>query len=134
MKKFDYDECIKNHDKYAATAKGLKARLLCNNVKGEFPIVAVLEIGEIESICAFSSDGIIRGVVPLLFSGKEKEEDYTLFTPSKRIKRTGRIHVYDRSLSPIFPTLESAKRNLCGNEMAACVEVTIDCFEGEGLD
>lgn len=124
MKKFDYDECFLNHDGYAITRDGRKARLLCDDRKGKYPIVGI--VGEDENIETFLEDG--------------RHDEYTirteadLFTPSKRIKRACWVNIYkDSVLGNLYDTKKRADE-FDNHDRLACVEVPIDCFEGEGLD
>lgn len=74
MKKFNYQKCMEEHNGYAVTRNGRKARLLCNDLTGCYSIVAIVAIiGEVEEVLSFWTDG--------LFNHAGEETEFDLFTP-----------------------------------------------------
>ncbi len=120
MKKFDYDECIKDHGGYAVTRGGLKVRLLCDDKSGGYPIVG---LGEYGGVLTFAADG------------KREFQDLScdLFTPSKRIKKTYWVNIRSNHNISIFHSKKEANFEDVDIKKLACVEIEIDCEEGEGL-
>lgn len=125
MEKFNYSECVSEHDGYAVTKDGRKVRLLCNDAGSGYSIVGLL--GEDKQPFLFARDGSHL---------RDSESTMDLFTPSKRIKRSYWVNVYgisSASVSRLYKTKNIAD-GYAGSARLACVEVKIECEEGEGLD
>lgn len=131
MKKFSFSECMEEHDGYAATEDNRAVRLFCNDFRSceSNPpvVVGVLKQDKRDILLYFEQDGKRCNY---------SNSPYNLFTPSKRIKRTYWTNIYpeSRNCTGLKWISRSEARKHAGIDVLACVEVTIDCFEGEGLD
>ena len=62
----------------------------------------------------------------------EYSMDYDLVEVKSRIKRNGWVNVYSNAETGFYNSKENADNVACGSRLA-CVEVNIECEEGEGL-
>ena len=104
MERFKLDEYLKDTSRKVVTRDGRNVRIICTDVKGNAPIVAVIEEKDkTENVFRYESDGIMRGY-----------EDIDLFFAPDI--HTGWINIrkesfYGRNYWPsvIFSTEEEAK-------------------------
>lgn len=111
------------------TRNGAKVRLYCTDGGGSFPIHGAIydEIGKKWITAQWNEYGNKCGE-----GGSSK---YSLVEVKDRIKLTKWVNVYpDGSIGFPNDTKEEAKgRTNFGKKKFACVEIIIDCAEGEGL-
>lgn len=125
MKIFDYAECMYEHGGYADTENRSKVRLLCDDIElygnTKYPIIgALLSTGTPYS---FSEDGICA-----------TNPNMNLFTPSKRIKATYWLNIYNNEFHYYYYYTKYEADRHSEPDRLACVEVTIDCCVGDGLE
>jgi len=130
MKPFNYDECMKEHDGYAVTENCQQVELWRKDFKNhtidELVIIGILRFEQEDRVMFFKQDGTVFDT---------PNSQHNLFTPSKRIKRTYWVNV-DRKEGYPQPRLYINRHHADDNETPdriACIEITIDCEEGEGL-
>ena len=60
MEKFNLEEYLKNPSRKVVTRDGRKARILCTDRKGDYPIIALVENCDSidESVCSYDKNGI----------------------------------------------------------------------------
>lgn len=104
------------------TRDGRKARIICADRKGEYPIIALIEeMHGPENVCSFHSDGKLNADYP---------SSHDLINVPKRI--TGWVNVYGSEMGLIYSTKEKADRAAFDRiRRTACLYV--DFAEGEGL-
>ena len=115
MKQFNLDEYLKNPTRKVVTRDGRKVtRFLCTDVKGDYPIVALVEnFSGNETPISYTKDGKYR-------IGDKSGGDL-FFAPEKH---EGWINIYrDTILSGayykyIYPSEEDAKENACSGAIA----------------
>lgn len=116
MKPFNLEEYLANPTKRLITRDGRKVnRILCTDVNGRYPIVAVIEShdGNTEQALSFTKDGNY-------FVNDFNEKDL-FFAPEKH---EGWINIYrDLKINElycryIFPSEEEAKRNVTSDTIA----------------
>lgn len=110
-------------DKEYRYRNGGPARVLCIDASGTQPVITL------------TKDGIVRRHHP---DGKWTDSDempYDMIEVKPRIKREYWVNLYPEGsnmLASVFDDRSLA--NHCANaQRIACVKVTIDCEEGEGL-
>jgi hypothetical protein len=108
------------------TRHGKPARIVCRDLKGSYAVVAIVDNGEEEIPFRYTSEG--------LFFNRDMPHDYDLVNVKHRIKRSVWINLYHRNgmTGVTHDTKEQADEGSMGSRIA-CVEVLIDCEEGQGL-
>lgn len=78
MKPFNLQEFQKDPSRKIVTRCGFPVRIICTDVKGSTPIVAVIEKEDkTENVFCYESDGIMHGYHDIdLFFAPEKKEGY----------------------------------------------------------
>lgn len=113
------------------TSGGRNVRVLCTDRKGDWPVVALVpdSTRPIEILVSYSSEGHANLNKSL--------SDYDLVEIKPRINRTYWANIYKNSKVDSFiayPSKDLADSMGFGSGRLACVPITIDCEEGEGLD
>ncbi len=113
------------------TRDGRKARIICTDRKGSDPQYSIIALvvpafGDHEQAIAYMADGRFNTVLP--------EHSSDLINTPARIKREVWINVYGSSPMDwcLHPSKECADNDSSRGRLA-CVKVTIDCEDGEGL-
>lgn len=95
MKQFNLEEYKKNPSRKVVTREGRDNRILCTDRKGDYPIVGLVQYGEIELLVAWSSEGLYDkdGVNPfdLLFAPTKHEGWVNLYRSG--VKKDGYIYM-----------------------------------------
>ncbi|OOY15095.1 hypothetical protein [Thioclava sp. DLFJ4-1] len=107
-------------DKEYRYRNGGPARVLCVDASGTQPVITL------------TKDGIVRRHYP---DGKWTDSDempYDLIEVKPRIKREYWCNLYPNGNAAMYMVRENAD-HVYTPERLACVKVTIDCEEGEGL-
>jgi hypothetical protein len=111
-------------DKKYRTRDGRNVRILATDLKdSECPVVVAIEQGERETVLSLTADG--RRFFRI-------DSDRDLIEVKPRIQRTVWINLYNLYTGGAYPTRAMADAEAMGGRLA-CVEVNIDCEEGEGL-
>ncbi len=101
-----------------------EVRIYATDCGGEYPIHGAYRIGDIWLNQSWTADG--KAVV-----GQSALSDLIEVKP--RIQREVWLNVYPEKVQDCtHNTKELADKNCCGDRIA-CVKITIDCEEGEGL-
>lgn len=113
MKQFNLEEYLKNPSKRVVTRDGRKARIICTDAKGKYPIVALIE----------TFDGTIEDAYGFKKNGHAYEDDADcprdLFFVSKKLE--GWVNLYkdvDNSTYPgnIYDSKAEAKKEIDKND------------------
>ncbi len=121
MKRFNYNECMKNHGGYAVTRNGHKVRLLCKDYTDENYVVGIIEHANFEALSKFNSEGKTNmNLLP-----------HDLFTPTVKIELELWINCYPNKYHS-HETREKADTHASFGRIA-CVSVNISCEGGDGL-
>ena len=104
MKQFDLDEYLKNPSRKVVTRDGRKARILCTDAKGDFPIVALVEENDGEYSVSCTKDG-------RYYLNEIDDKNDLFFAPEKH---EGWVNIYRArgycyGGSVIYPTEVAAK-------------------------
>lgn len=103
------------------TKDGRAVRVLCTDGPGDYPVIGIVD-GECRCR-TWTLDGIE-------LTGNTGPCD--LENTPQRIQREYWVNVYPSTLSPHHFTKQNADNDRC-DDCLACVKITIDCEEGEGL-
>ena len=104
MKQFNLEEYLKNPDKQIITKDGRSVRIICTDAKGNFPIIALVEIHNgAETVIRLKENGHF-------YNDTENSSDL-FFTP---VKKEGWINLYkiNSTISPgprAYDTKEDAE-------------------------
>lgn len=109
MKQFNLKEYLENPSRKVVTRDGRNARIVCTDVKGTFPIVALIENsdGSNETAYKFKKNGYFL----------DSDDDYLLDLFFASEKHEGWVNVYrsvglvDLCCRCIFDSEEEARRN-----------------------
>lgn len=104
------------------TKDGRAVRVLCTDGPGEYPVAGYIE-GEMNPR-SWSLNGQIHKRTP--------HSQYDLENVPQRIQREYWVNVYQNGLGTAYET-KYAAGEARGTQCLACVKITIDCEEGEGL-
>lgn len=87
MERFSLSKYLKNPSRKVITREGRKVRIICTDVKGDFPIIALVESinGNVELPLSYSRDGLHS-------VGENIISNYELFFAPK--KHEGWINIY----------------------------------------
>lgn len=87
MEQFSLSKYLKNPSRKVITREGRKVRIICTDVKGDFPIIALVESinGNVELPLSYSRDGLHS-------VGENIISNYELFFAPK--KHEGWINIY----------------------------------------
>ena len=112
MKQFDLDAYLANPSRKVVTRDGRKARILCTDAKGDYPIVALVEENDGEYSVSCTKDG-------RYYLNEINDKNDLFFAP---VKREGWVNIYKAATrntlvcmvtryagSSIWPTEEAAK-------------------------
>ena len=104
MKQFSLEEYLKNPERKVVTRDGRSVRIKCTDKKSDYyPIVALIDLGNLEDICSFSKNGEY-------WIGSKTKLDL-FFIPEKH---EGWINIYSDSYfsasSRIFSSKEDAEK------------------------
>lgn len=103
------------------TKDGRAVRVLCTDAPGEYPVVGIID--GYESPETWMIDGTwLQGEI----------EDTDLENAPRRIQREFWVNVYADDIGIVCVTKQAADE-MRGTRCFACVKITIDCEEGEGL-
>ena len=106
MKQFNLEEYLKNPTKKVITRDGKSARIICTNAKGNFPIIALVEIHNgAETVIRLKENGHF-------YNDTENSSDL-FFAP---VKKEGWINLYkiNSTISPgprAYDTKEEAEKS-----------------------
>ena len=107
MKQFSLEEYLKNPNRRIITRDGRKARVICTDRNGMYPVVALVNNGG-EDVYTYNKRGI--------YAGRDKELSL-FFAPEKH---AGWMNVYKTEKGPIgswvYGSKEEAKINICNNQ------------------
>jgi hypothetical protein len=110
------------------TRSGKPARIVATDYKvgNGYTILAIVEEGDREYAFSYLPDG--------RFSSAGREEDLDLVNVPQRIKKSMWLNIYRRNQisAGAHDSREQANRDAAFDRVA-CVEVLIDCEEGQGL-
>ena len=104
------------------TRCGYPVKLYRTDAKGDCPVQGSIDIGPYELIGQWGFDGVHPTI-----------EQYDLIEVKPRIQREVWVNVYKDSLGDACNTKKLAHMKRCEG-CVACVKITIDCEEGEGLE
>lgn len=104
------------------TKDGRAVRVLCTDGPREYPVAGYIE-GEMNPR-SWSLNGQIHKRTP--------HSQYDLENVPQRIQREYWVNVYQNGLGTAYET-KYAANEARGTQCLACVKITIDCEEGEGL-
>ena len=113
MKQFSLEEYLKNPNRRIITRDGRKARVICTDRNGMYPVVALVNNGG-EDVYTYNKRGI--------YAGKDKELSL-FFAPEKHM---GWMNIYKAAYSPIgggvYGSKEEAEKNIGFNQdyIATC--------------
>ena len=104
MRPFNLEEYLKNPERKVVTRDGKNVRIKCTDKKSDYyPIVALIDLGNLEDICSFSNNGEY-------WIGSKTKRDL-FFVPEIH---EGWINIYSGSYfstsSRIFSSEEEAKK------------------------
>ncbi len=123
---FDLNKCEKNSQGHwiAQTHNGLTVRILCNDAKGAYPLVGIINRSDMDDeATTWTTDG--KSLVA------RKDHPYDLINPPKRHKLERWANVY--SDGSIFLHQQRTSQ-IRGVQPIAMVPITLDFIEGEGLE
>ena len=107
MEKFNLEEYLKNPSRKVVTRDGRKARILCTDRKGDYPIIALVENCDSinENVCSYDKNGIF-------YTSGISDNNDLFFAPEKH---EGWVNVYEEGANRylegcIYITKEEAKR------------------------
>jgi hypothetical protein len=111
------------------TREGKKARIICTDAKGEYPIIALVEFDSHEAVYYYRSNGEARDATCFVW---EKSQNDLVNVPQKRTVWVNMYPPDDLSFccGYTYTTRQAADEMAVGNR-EACVE--IEYTEGEGL-
>lgn len=121
MKPFSLEEYLKNPFRKLITRDKRKARIICTDAKGDFPIVALIEIpdGTIEFSHKFKKNGhLLDGddhCLDLFFAPEKKEGWVNIY----RDPHANITYIEDY----IFKTKKEAKENACDKKYIATAKI-----------
>ena len=108
------------------TRDGRNVRILATDLKyTEFPVVAIIEQSDAEIVLYFTMDG-------RFLSSRDSNLDLVEVKP--RIQRTFWVNVYEDADATGVHASRIIADKFADISRLACIEVTIDCEEDEGLD
>lgn len=120
MKPFSLEEYLKNPFRKLITRDKRKARIICTNKKGNYPIIALIEKNvNNEIVNYYYEDGrtshINEDNLDLFFAPEKKEGWVNIYRePFSCITYTG---------ASIFKTKEEAKENICDNKYISTAKI-----------
>lgn len=109
-------------NKQYKTRSGLPVRIYATDGGGDYPIHGATCFGDIWHLCFWTKDGF--------FTGNEGGLDLIEVKP--RIQLTEWFNIYRTGTEGGYRSRELADK-YAATERVACLEITIDCEEGEGL-
>ena len=113
MKQFDLDAYLANPSRKVVTRDGRKARILCTDAKGDYPIVALVEENDGEYSVSCTKDGryYLNEIDDKndLFFAPEKHEGWVNIYKAAVPRKTLGCSVTRYAGSSIWPTEEAAK-------------------------
>lgn len=107
------------------TREGYEVRLYADNCGGDFPIHGAYREHNLWRMNTWTIKG--------LYWNHDEESEYDLVEVKSRIKRTYWLNVYPEARGATILTSRENADKYCIARRIACVEVEIDCEEGEGL-
>lgn len=122
MKQFNLEEYLANPSKKVITRDGRKARIVCTNAKGAYPVIALLTVKagyeEVELCYVYDDKGELGRIdtnLDLFFAPEKKE---------------GWINIYENNWldSTIYPSKEDAL-NMIGGDMKYITTIKIELEE-----
>lgn len=113
-------------DKKYRTRDGRPVRVLATDARGDQPVVGL--VWNIEQ----DKEAVMRWSIDGLWSPLSDEIELDLIEVKPRIKRTYWANVY-RSHDCLHSSRKEADEKAQADSRLACVQITIDCEEGEGL-
>lgn len=109
LKPFDLESA--KAGKPVCTRAGRKARIVCFDAEGDFPIVALVKTGDVEEACQYTNGGFYH------FESNDLESDFDLMMLSE--KRNGWIVVSKNAT--IYDSLEDVEKSFdSDNDLGIC--------------
>ena len=114
MEKFNLEEYLKNPSRKVVTRDGRKARILCTDRKGDYPIIALVENCDSidESVCSYDKNGIF-------YTSGISDNNDLFFAPEKH---EGWVNLYKdldegrtRYMGNIYNSKEGAENSIINN-------------------
>lgn len=112
-------------DKKYKTRDGREVRIYAVDGQGPYPVHGAIWMKNFWSPCNWTELGTMHS------DGREADSDLIEVKP--RIQREYWVNVYKNIAGVPFDTKEAADKQICNMDRIACVKITIDCEEGEGL-
>lgn len=112
-----------NMDKQYRTECGYEVRIYAVDGGGDWCIHGAILTNEGWRVFSWTRSGKITA---------DKDHRYDLIEVKPRIQREYWVNVYDDCMGDLYRTKENADNSASVNRIA-CVKITIDCEEGEGL-
>ena len=110
MRRFNFDEYIKNPSKEVVTRDGKTVRILCTDADSNKPIVALVRTGHFEQVVKYDKNGVgLTYALDLFFA---------------TVKNRGWVEVYESQDGEKFPggtiytTKEEAEKNANSSRLA----------------
>ena len=104
MKEFNLEEYLKNPSQKVVTRDGREVRIICTDVKGEYPIVALVPVKQGELVYRYLRNGrqltYTDSPLDLCFPTTKREGWVNIYTNNSR---------RDRIAGDIFPSEKEAK-------------------------
>lgn len=110
-------------NKQYRTRSGLPVRIYATDCGGDYPVHGATCFGDIWHLCFWTKDGF--------FTGNEGGLDLIEVKP--RIQATFWVNVNPHGPDATIYKSKEIADSWAGPERKACLEITIDCEEGEGL-
>ena len=115
MKQFNIDEYLKNPSRKVVTREGRNVnRILCTDMKGDYPIVALVESynGNFQEVLTYTNDGA--------YYCNETSKNDLFFAQEKH---EGWVNIYPQGrLGGLYGSAEKAKQN-AGSALIAIVKI-----------
>lgn len=118
MKEFNLEEFKKNPSQKVVTRNGREVRIICTDMKGEYPIVALICEGDEERVYTHSKDGYLLGSLGTKYD--------LFFAPTKK---KGWVNIYKRMTKcsyveeSIYYSKEIAIKNKCGDNYVTTIKI-----------
>ena len=110
-------------DKPVQTRNGHKVRVLCTDMKAEFPVIVLIENEEGETLYSLDKDGRLW---------REKENELDIVNVPTTVTRW--VNVYPDEIGKPRKSKQEANYVEHTKDRIACVPVKITYTSGEGLD
>lgn len=118
MRPFNLEEYIKDPSRKLVTREGRDVRIICTDMKGDCPIVALIKKydGDSEVVAAYSKNGVTNECARLLYDLLFFADDIPDFKPYDKVLTRG------HSGLPWKANLFSNFKNVGNNTIAVCLK------------